>query len=370
MSEVKTVEVVYDGRLVGRVALDGNRLERFQYDLGYLQDKGVSISPFELPATPDLFVARSDPFEGGFGVFDDCLPDGWGLLIQDRYLRKRGINPRSLNMLERLCIVGSTGRGALQFCPDRSVTAESDYVALNRLAQEAARILDDAAYDGEGIEQLQLRGGSPGGARPKVFVRDGDRELLVKFRAKGDPETIGEEEYRYSLLAKRCGVDMPETFLLEGKYFAVERFDRTRDGRRAHVVSVAGLLGADYRIPSIDYEHVFRVCAALTHSAAQLWRVYRLMCFNYLIGNKDDHAKNFSFVYAYSRHPSDGEWRLSPAYDLLPSDGLNGYHTTSINDSITPKDSDLTALASRMGLEKNMARRVLEEMRATVEGAR
>ena len=34
-----------------------------------------------------------------------------------------------------------------------------------------------------------------------------------------------------------------------------------------------------------------------THSIEELWKIYRLMCFNVLIGNRDDHAKNFSFIY-------------------------------------------------------------------------
>lgn len=113
----------------------------------------------------------------------------------------------------------------------------------------------------------------------------------MKFRAKRDSKQIGEEEYRYSLLAKDCGIEMSGTRLFENKYFGVERFDRTPNGK-LHVVSVAGLIGADYRLPSIDYLHIFKVCAALTHNVAEMWKVYRLMVLNYLIGNRDDHAKN------------------------------------------------------------------------------
>lgn len=94
------------------------------------------------------------------------------------------------------------------------------------------------------------------------------------------------DEYHYSLLAKECGIEMPETRLFEDKYFGAERFDRTPSGK-LHVVSVAGLIGADYRLPSIDYTHIFQVCAALTHNVAELWKVYRLMVFNYLIDKKE-----------------------------------------------------------------------------------
>lgn len=350
MNSIKQIEVIYSEALVGRLALTKEGLCAFEYSAEWLKS-GFSISPFELPLRSSVFIANPQPFDGGFGVFDDCLPDGWGLLILDRYLQRQGINPRTLTQLDRLALVGSTGRGALEFRPDKSVIAKQEYADFEKLALEAERILDSDDYIGAGIEEFQHRGGSPGGARPKIFTRHEGKEWLVKFRAKQDPKRIGRDEYNYSLLAKMCGIEMPETRLFEDKYFGVERFDRTSEGK-LHVVSVAALIGADYRLPSIDYSHIFQVCAALTHSVAELWRLYRLMVFNYLIANKDDHAKNFAFIYRAK------EWHLSPAYDLLPSDGINGYHTTSINDSIEPTKDDLIAVAIKAGLNKKEAEEI------------
>lgn len=360
MNSIKQIEVLYHGALVGRLVLTKEALCAFEYTSEWLRS-GFSISPFELPLRSGVFVARPRPFAGGFGVFDDCLPDGWGFLVLDRYLRQRGINPRTLTLLDRLALVGSSGRGALEFRPDNAVVTEHECAEFGKLASEAERILDSDDYAGEGIEEFQGRGGSPGGARPKIFARHEGREWLVKFRAKNDPKHIGRTEYEYSLLAKKCGVEMPETRLLEGKYFAVERFDRSVHGK-LHVVSMAGLLCADYRLPSIDYHHLFQVCAALTHSVAELWKVYRLMVFNYLIGNKDDHAKNFAFIYR------DGDWRFSPAYDILPSDGISGFRTTSINDSIEPCREDLIAVAVKAGLNGKEAEAVYDSMEKEVKG--
>ena len=354
MNSIKQIEVVYENRLVGRLALTKDHLCAFEYSTEWISS-GFSISPFELPLRSGVFIAKPRPFDGGFGVFDDCLPDGWGLLILDRYLQQHGINTRTLTLLDRLALVGSTGRGALEFRPDKSVVSKQEYADFEKLALEAERILDSEEYIGEGIEEFQQRGGSPGGARPKIFTQYDGKEWLVKFRAKQDPTSIGRDEYKYSLLAKECGIEMPETQLFEDKYFGVERFDRTTDGK-LHVVSIAGLIGADYRVPSIDYTHIFQVCAALTHSIAELWKVYRLMVFNYLIENKDDHAKNFSFIYR------NDNWHLSPAYDLLPSNGMNGFHTTSINDNIVPTTDDLIAVAVKSGLNKKEALLIFEEM--------
>ena len=87
---------------------------------------------------------------------------------------------------------------------------------------------------------------------------------------------------------------------------------------------------------------------------AELWKVYRLMVFNYLIDNKDDHTKNFAFIYR------NGEWHFAPAYDLLPSDGINSFHTTSINDSREPTKDYLFAVAVKAGLNKREAKEIFE----------
>lgn len=79
-----------------------------------------------------------------------------------------------------------------------------------------------------------------------------------------------------------------------------------------------------------------------------------------MIGNKDDHAKNFSFIY------KNGEWRLSPAYDLLPSDGMNGYHTTSFADCIEPTDNDVLKVAEQSGLDRKKANKILKDMRGII----
>lgn len=358
MSDIKSVNVFWDNNHVGRIALTDKGLCVFEYTPEFV-NTGVSISPFDLPLKTGVHFAKPTPFAGGFGVFDDAMPDGWGQLILDRYLQKKGIDIKSLTLLDRLCLVGVTGRGALEFRPDKSVSSEDEFSDFEKLASESQHILENDQYYGKGIEEFQKRGGSPGGARPKIFTKFDDREWLVKFRAKEDPCDIGKIEYNYSLLAKECGIEMPDTRLFEDKYFGVERFDRKGD-KKFHVISMAGLLNADYRIPSIDYSHIFQAGAILTHSINEQWKIFRLMCFNYLIGNKDDHAKNFAFIFR------DGNWRFAPAFDLLPSGGMNGYHTSSFNDSINPKKEDLLSLAVKFGLDGAEAESVFEDMRKKV----
>jgi len=106
----------------------------------------------------------------------------------------------------------------LEFRPDQSVLSKDEIVNFDHLAAETAKILQSNYYQGDSIESLYRHGGSPGGARPKIFTTFEDKEWLVKFGASMDPATIGQIEYETSLLAKRCGVEMPETRLFENKF--------------------------------------------------------------------------------------------------------------------------------------------------------
>ena len=351
MNEIKQIEVFINDTKLGRMALTSDKLCGFEYDPSYIMN-GTSISPFYLPLESGVFVAKRRPFDGGFGVFDDSLPDGWGSLILDRYLKNKGFDLSKLSILQRLAIVGSTGRGALEYRPDFSKSTTEEINDFDRLAGKTKKILT-TTYDGKSIETLYKHGGSPGGARPKVFVRIDDKEFLVKFRAMLDPENIGEIEYNYSLLAKKCGINMPQTRLIDGKYFAVERFDRTPQGK-IHTVSAAGLLHANYREPSLDYESLLKLCQVLTKNMEEVYTLFRLMVFNVFIKNRDDHAKNFSFQLI------NGEWKLSPAYDILPSEGFNGYHTTTVNGNGEPTEKDMIIVGEKVGLNKNRMNEIIE----------
>lgn len=353
MNEVKVIEVLMHGASVGRIALTPDALCAFEYASEWL-DSGVSISPFYLPLKPEVFVASRTPFNGGFGVFDDSLPDGWGNLILDRYLKSKGLEPDKLTILQRLALVGNTGRGALEYRPDYSILSADEIIDFDHLAVETQKILT-TEYDGDSIDTLYKQGGSPGGARPKVFVTTEGREWLVKFKATADPDNIGEIEYEYSLLAQKCGIKMPETRLFEGKYFGVERFDRTSAGK-IHTVSAAGLLNADYRIPCLDYLDLLKLCHILTKDMEEVYALFRLMAFNVAIKNRDDHAKNFSFQVV------DREWKLSPAYDLLPSGGFNGLHTTTVNNSGEPVFNDMMTVAEKAGLNKQRAIGIIQKI--------
>ena len=80
----------------------------FQYEADYLQQFG-NLSPFSMQASTALQVAPAEPHAGLHGVFADSLPDGWGLLLQDRVFRQHGILPSQVTAMDRLAFVGCKG---------------------------------------------------------------------------------------------------------------------------------------------------------------------------------------------------------------------------------------------------------------------
>ena len=89
----------------------------------------------------------------------------------------------------------------------------------------------------------------------------------------------------------------------------------------AHMVSLAGLLEVAYQTPVLDYIHLLQVIQKLCKSPSDLLEGYRRMVFNVRIENKDDHGKNFSFLY----DENEKRYRLSPAYDLTRTPFLYGH---------------------------------------------
>lgn len=368
MDRIEQLNVYCHGRKVGRLAVYKKYLTAFEYDREWLEH-GFSISPFSMPLRKGVFVPKADPFEGLFGVFADSLPDGFGRLLVDRFLLHNHINPRETGNLNRLAIVGSSGMGALTYEPDISFQTMPQNLNLDELSAECGEILRTDSC--ENLDELFRLGGASGGARPKILTTIEGEEWIIKFFSSGDSENIGKQEYDYSLCAKACGIQMSETRLFpsavcEG-YFGTKRFDRRKDAQgreeRVHMISVSALLETSHRIPNLDYELLMKLTLELTKSFAEVEKMYRLMCFNVFAHNRDDHSKNFSYLY----DEKEERWVLSPAYDLTYSYSLNGEHATTVNGvGENPGLEELIAVADHIGLNRSKARKIALQIRDCV----
>ena len=368
MKTLTSLDVLYAGRKVGTLAM-ADTCAAFEYDAAWLQD-GFAISPLSLPLRAGVFIPSYLPFEGVFGVFSDSLPDGWGRLLLDRLLRSKGEDPALLDPLQRLAVVGSGGMGALEYRPSLQLEEASVVRDYDRLARECSKILNDEFSDD--LDRLFHMGGSSGGARPKVLVDIDGEPWIVKFRSSSDPVNVGKMEYDYAVCAKSCGIEMPEVRLLHSEecpgYFAVKRFDRVGCGSggsaRLHVASASALLETTHRIPNLDYAQLMKLTTLVTGSYAELEKLYRLMCFNVFAHNRDDHSKNFAFLF----DGQAGSWRFSPAFDLTYSNSIGGQHATTVDgNGSNPGVDDLLRVARAADIPSSWAYATAERIHAVVE---
>lgn len=355
MDKYKYLKVFYNDILVGTLAKTPERVVAFEYDLDWLNN-GFSISPFSLPLIKKVFIPKYEPFDGLFGVFNDSLPDGWGRLLVDRLFLKNKINPTEIDNLNRLAVVQESGMGALTYKPEHRFQTENDVSNLDILAQECSKILE--SQNSDNLDELFQLGGSSGGARPKILTSIDNEDWIIKFPSSIDPKNIGEKEYQYSLCAKDCGINMTETKLLPSEicsgYFGIKRFDR-KNGKKVHMVSASGLLETSHRLPNLDYNLLMKLTLELTRNYEDIEQLFRLMCFNVFAHNRDDHSKNFSFIYDDNKK----EWHLSPAYDLTYSFSFNGEHATTINgEGKNPNLDDILAVAKNIGLNEKPAKNI------------
>ncbi len=374
--EVRFTRSPEESILVGTLAEHEHRVY-FEYDDAWLES-GRELSPFKLAARPGLLEHTDRDFGPLPGLFDDSLPDGWGLLLMDRHFHRRGFDASTVSPLERLAYLGTETMGALTYHPPADREGVDPFLFdLHELSREA-----QAVYAGEAAEvlpQLLRAGGSPGGARPKVLVGfepetgrlisgeqnlpEGFEHWMVKFAAREEVGDAGPIELAYARMAEAAGLDLPPTRLFEtaegNRFFGVRRFDRAQGNRRSHVHTFGNLVHANFRLPSCDYAQLFRATSILTRDHRDTLRLFRRMAFNVLAHNRDDHAKNF----AYRFDLSDGSWSLSPAYDLTFAFGPGGEHTTTVlGEGRSPSSEQLLTLGEEYGVGRREGQAIITEI--------
>jgi len=59
----------------------------------------MSFKPIQKLNVTRTLSSGEQPHQGVHGVFGDCLPDGWGMLLQDRIFRQKGTLPNQLTAM-------------------------------------------------------------------------------------------------------------------------------------------------------------------------------------------------------------------------------------------------------------------------------
>jgi len=317
----------------------GNSLFWFSPD--YFEE-GFDITPITYPkATQSPAIAihgLKEPkiYQGLPPFLADSLPDRWGNAVFDQWFKDEGLHEKDKTPLTKLSFIGKRAMGALEFYPVLdSGFYDNDIVKIDRLYEQAKLIEEQLAGKsisaGEPLTRRALTaiGTSAGGRQMKAIISiapDGSihsgqtsadteyEHCLIKFNT---PEhALSETEMTYFQMARQCGITIMDSRLIEVeniRHFLIRRFDR-RDGKKLFVQTLAAI-----NPDAHSYEELFSTCRELEIPKPEIDELFRRAVFNVLTNNTDDHEKNFSFLMS-----QNGEWHLTPAYDLTFIIATNG----------------------------------------------
>ena len=377
----------------------------FEYDRDFV-GSGIEVSPLRMPLSRNAysFPALSPAaFHGLPGLLADSLPDKFGNALIDAWLARHGRAADSFSPLERLCYIGRRGMGALEYQPALGPDAAAvESLELDALVELAGEILTQrggiagsfAHSERErALRQIFTVGTSAGGARAKAVVawnqhtnevrsgqcdaEPGFSHWILKFdgvagnmdRELEDPRGYGLIEFAYYNMATAAGIEMSECRILpenDRDHFMTRRFDRASSGGgggKIHMQSLGALAHYDFtQAGAYSYEQAMRAARQLGLPATAVEQQYRRMAFNIVARNQDDHVKNIAFLM-----DRDGNWSLSPAYDMTysynPQGAWTGKHQMTLNgkrDDFTM--ADFRACAKNLSLRRGRAEDIVAEV--------
>ena len=396
------LNVWQSGRLAGKLEMRANEpFYGFTYTPGFLVSPEARALSLSLPLRETRFSgAEALPF------FEGLLPEGG---IRDDVARQLHVSPNSPAQLLRA--LGRDCAGDIVVIDEEESfepPAEAAYIplpdALSVIAHnphaEMARLRNE--------HRLSLAGG-----QDKVALYHDNRTELNEgwyAPAKGSPSThiikpqvsdrfphLALNEFLCMHAAASAGIDTAAAKLIrvdDGAGFPlliVRRYDReplaktTPEGLayvcRIHQEDLCQALGLTSNA-KYEYEgsaYVPQIADLLLRHAQNpidtLRDIFRLLLFNYLIGNCDAHLKNYSLLPG-----SNGSVTLAPAYDLISTtvyrDGFGQELSRSCGirigrhlniDRITPEDIRECAKALRQPEKQTEA--IIEELLETFESA-
>ncbi|HKJ17540.1 MAG TPA: type II toxin-antitoxin system HipA family toxin [Xanthomonadales bacterium] len=400
-------EVRLWGRSIGAVSLlDGDEAASFEYDPAFAKS-GIEVSPIVMPLSRRVYqfpaLAR-ETFLGLPGLLVDSLPDKFGNTLINAWLASLGRKPDSFNAVERLCYTGARGMGALEFAPATGPRpGKATRIEVEKLVDLASEILTkrnrlEASFaDDEksaALSDILRVGTSAGGARAKAViawnretneVRSGQVRAgkgfeywLLKFdgvagnrdKELEDPQGYGAIEYAYYLMARASGIEINECRLFEEgnrRHFMTRRFDRLPDGQKLHMQSLGAMAHFDFNLAGgYSYEQALLVMRQLRLPMEAIEQQFRRMVFNIVARNQDDHVKNIAFLMN-----KQGEWSLSPAFDVTYSYNPQGAWTAKQQMTLNGKRGEFTmedfkACARTASMKRGLAEAIVNEVQETV----
>jgi serine/threonine-protein kinase HipA len=257
--------------------------------------------------------------------FEGLLPEG---ALRDLVISEMG--PGDHDDFDVLTRLGADLPGAVLVAPETEPPDSAGPLELRRVEGFRAAVP-------RGVVKFSLAGiqlkftANPDGNRLTVPGAAETGRCIIKVPSERFRD-LPRAEYGAMELARMIGVDtapcrlvsrdavhgVPEQLLAHGEeVLVVDRFDRTADGHRIHMEDAAQIVGAtgDRKYTMATSETVVNMIRRFsTDNRADILEAVRRLVADVLVGNGDNHLKNWSFLF-----PAPGEIRLSPAYDIVPT---------------------------------------------------
>lgn len=190
------------------------------------------------------------------------------------------------------------------------------------------------------------------------------------------PECMPANEHLTMQIAKQAfGIEVAENALIFFKNgspaYITKRFDLKEDGSKLAQEDFASLSGRTpqthgehYKYPG-NYLELFEIMKKFVPAyLLEGPKLLKVLIFNYLFSNGDAHFKNFSLI-----ETSMGDFKLSPAYDLLNSRVHMEDKDFALEDGLLPKNlaqgkiiSQFRILAEKAGINEHVYDDIINTM--------
>ncbi|WP_318664713.1 type II toxin-antitoxin system HipA family toxin [Treponema sp.] len=380
------LNVFYGIRKCGILSSTENRGIVFKYDDEYLSDASAKPVSLSLPLKSEEYNQK------------ECLPFFSGL-IPEEYTRKRVadyLHVSELSIMKLLEAIGQECAGYITIAGedfDSSVLKQeykvtsSDYEKISQsdLENFVANIQQRPFIKADDKLRLSLAG-----AQEKLSLAFFDEEWylplngapsthILKPTREGSLASLARNEYECMMLAKKCGLNVPDVQLINisGKdVLIVERYDRIIKRNaisRLHqedMCQAAGIM-TDKKYQADGGPGIVEIYQMIKKNSVlpviDLQAFLKNVLFNYLVGNCDAHSKNYSFIY-----DTNGKARLSPLYDVVSTiayPGLTRKLSMKIGSHYEIEKislDDFSILAETVGVNIKVINSILEELRTTI----
>ena len=342
------------GKDIGQL-INHKGIIKFKYD----EANRLNFSPIKMPLNSETIYEFSHlKYQYGLpGLISDHLPGSYGMNYMDKFMYRH--LKRNPTIMEKLQFLGSHALGTLEFFPIIEDNSQNEILSITELYNESKKLLVNNHEENTwpALETLlAVSNSAGGGARAKALIGYNNKNKSISLtRKQGDfpegylPAIIKYDdsdismypmledkyknasiptkiEYIYYLMAKEIGITMSPCELVEHEgrsHFLTYRFDR-RENTRFHMHSFSGLMHLNPEETEHSYTDLLRVAQKLNLSQGNKEEIVKVILFNAIFANRDDHTRNFSFLMNES-----GQWAFAPAYDLTYTS--NGYHQMLLN---------------------------------------